>query len=415
MTSEASEAVRTAYDSFPEWLQRSQPAYDISGVLAVWDSVLLIQGPSQSGKSSLLRSLASHTSTVLGLSTEELNTGKPVIDLLSGDTSSRVHQLAKFRLSNPAALLSPFDELSTSEQFSVALAVWLSRDHQFLLLDDFAASFDSVTRRAFARIVARECRHRGVRLAVSCSNTQQVVDDLAPDCIVALSHDGDMKIELPATSKTPAFGFHITRGSAADLNELSAFHYHGGLDINPKFTDIWVFKATYEGTTAGVRVFASPYPRSWERLDDLFAHINQHMCIAHRIVVHPLFRGLGVGRLLSAQKLFPRPTVLSRSALSNVSPFYDSCGYDSLDLGVGSFPADLSSLDTTELVGQVVELYIRDLDCYLRAIGERSLPDADELRLRPIFRSLVSNMPRALLLEVCDVAHMAGRVMKTKP
>lgn len=342
----------------------------------------------------------------------QLHGREPIIDLLDGDVSDRVHLLARLRVSDPGSLLAPYDELSTSEQFSVALAVWFSRGEPVLILDDFARSFDAVTRRALARILGRECRSRGVRLAVSTSEAEEIVDDLAPDCIVTLSDPGDMRIELPAITNLPEFGFAVEPGTIDDFKKLSHLHYHGSLDLDPNSTDTWIFKASYDGELAGVRVFAAPYPRQWERLDYLFGHINQRMCIAHRIVVHPLYRGLGVGRLLSAKSLFPRQTVLSRSALSNISPFYDSCGYTSFDLGIGDITSGSAGLSQSELVEHVVDLYQDDLDCYLRAISGRPLAGSDRLRLQPILRDVVTQLPPALLSEVCDVAHMAGRIMR---
>jgi GNAT superfamily N-acetyltransferase len=305
-TSAASSAILDAYRSFPDWLNHRPPDFDVSGALAAWDAILLVRGPAQSGKSSFLRALASETSTALGLSMCQLHGREPIIDLLDGDVSDRVHLLARLRVSDPGSLLAPYDELSTSEQFSVALAVWFSRGEPVLILDDFARSFDAVTRRALARILGRECRSRGVRLAVSTSEAEEIVDDLAPDCIVTLSEPGDMRIELPAITNLPEFGFAVEPGTIDDFKKLSHLHYHGSLDLDPNSTDTWIFKASYDGELAGVRVFAAPYPRQWERLDYLFGHINQRMCIAHRIVVHPLYRGLGVGRLLSAKSLFPR-------------------------------------------------------------------------------------------------------------
>jgi uncharacterized protein len=179
--------------------------------------LVLITGPSGSGKSSLLRAAGQQLGAVdvAALALPDA----PLIDALPGPVDGRLAALAACGLSEARLLLRTPAELSDGQRyrFRIALAVassqcpvareergpktsgsgscWpLATDHRPLLLDEFAAVLD----RPLAKVVAFNLRRLVSRSGVGalCATTHDdLADDLNPDLWVRCRGDGLIEVE----------------------------------------------------------------------------------------------------------------------------------------------------------------------------------------------------------------------------
>ncbi|MCZ0756144.1 GNAT family N-acetyltransferase, partial [Anoxybacillus sp. J5B_2022] len=83
----------------------------------------------------------------------------------------------------------------------------------------------------------------------------------------------------------------------------------------------------------GVQLLVPPIPKSFVDLDSYFNLINSKMVTGYRMVVHPEFRSMGVGRKLAvdAPKLAGYEIIETRSALYHYIPIPEHWGYTNAD------------------------------------------------------------------------------------
>jgi len=155
-------------------------------------AVVLLTGPSGSGKSSLLRELG-RRANALDLGTLTLPE-VPLIDALPGTLDERLSVLAAAGLGEARLMLRTPAELSDGQRYRFRLAFGLAQGAKVLMLDEFGAVLD----RNLAKVVAFNLRKTATRTNVGalCATTHEdLADDLDPDIRIRCHGDGMIDVE----------------------------------------------------------------------------------------------------------------------------------------------------------------------------------------------------------------------------
>ena len=127
--------------------------------------------------------------------------------------------------------------------------------------------------------------------------------------------------------------------SWADYKELAGFHYAAGAPAVPcAVAGVW-HEQDGERTLAGVAVVSHPTLRNACREAVLgvpeegrAAWVNKHVRAITRVIVHPTYRGLGVGKLLVRQAIdavrqMPEVRFVEATArMGRFHPLFEKCG-----------------------------------------------------------------------------------------
>lgn len=173
--------------------------------------IVLVTGPSGSGKSLLLeaiRILTGHSSAS-AISSEVTTDGQVIgpiprvgrpkqcqpdvapidaLDYLSLETTMRLMAVAG--LAEPQVLIRPARTLSLGQKYRLSLALGVADDIDIFLVDEFCESLDQFSAVAVARHLRREVDHRGMGAIVATSRPDTFVSSLRPERTLILSSDG---------------------------------------------------------------------------------------------------------------------------------------------------------------------------------------------------------------------------------
>ena len=173
--------------------------------------IILVSGPSGSGKSLLLHaihSLATNNATleespsvtIGGLVNEGfVKVGRPEtchpdvapIDALQSlSLEETLELMAVAGLAEPQVLIRPAKTLSLGQKYRLSLALGLCDDIELYLVDDFCESLDQFSATAVARHLRREISLRAIGAVVATSRPAPIVSALRPDKTLILSSDG---------------------------------------------------------------------------------------------------------------------------------------------------------------------------------------------------------------------------------
>ena len=173
--------------------------------------VVLITGPSGSGKSLLLESIKLLTGggTSVCTSSDISVTGKLIgacpdvgipktcdpsvapIDALNWlPMEQALRTMAVSGLAEPQVLIRPSKTLSLGQRYRLSLALGLADDIDLFLVDEFCEPLDQYSMAAVSKHLRREADVRGMGVIVATSRADPVASSLRPDQTLFLSSDG---------------------------------------------------------------------------------------------------------------------------------------------------------------------------------------------------------------------------------
>ena len=154
--------------------------------------VILVTGPSGSGKSSLLRAAGAQLGAV-DAATIALPDGS-LIEMLPGSMTERLALFSACGLAEPRLLLRTASELSDGQRARLRLALAFARHPGgALLFDEFGALLDRPLARSLAFAVQKLARRTGSTLLAATTH-EDLHADFAPDVTIQCRGEGEIEV-----------------------------------------------------------------------------------------------------------------------------------------------------------------------------------------------------------------------------
>jgi ABC-type ATPase with predicted acetyltransferase domain len=319
--------------------------------------IVVVTGPSGSGKSILLREVARQVRGARFLAAERLAAcDSPAVDVLEGGLlADKLEMLSRCGLAEAAALVAPARFLSGGQQARLALAgvlhaARLSGRSELVIADEFCSVLDIHTARGLCRRVRKLVT--GSRLAFLVATPRpELVPDLQPDLVILKPLGAPARLlEAPRRrARDEVRRWPISRGTIRDYHELAGFHYLAKPPACHK--RVYVVRQPNTGRhrrwrdlagadLAAVLVVSPPlltvrgrniatggrYCGADRR--QAIRRLNREVECISRVIVHPTYRGSGLAERLVRHALATAqtPFVEALATMGRVHPFLEKAG-----------------------------------------------------------------------------------------
>lgn len=300
--------------------------------------VVYITGDSGSGKSVLLEAIRQDLQDE-AVSIQDLPEPeeKPIIDTIGTSFKNALKLLGKVGLNDAYLFLRPYHQLSEGQRYRYRLAQLINSGKKYWLCDEFLSTLDRTTAKIVAHNIQRQARKNHATLIVATTHND-LAEELNPSIQVTKGWGKEINtIYNPVTPRPCSIhkNIEISEADKNDYNQLSYLHYRG-----TRVTAPWrYYKMTHRAQIVGVIVYTYPSPNVGGRKDAVgytpkLDEINRDWTIISRVIIHPKYRGIGLGSRLIRETLTlqGRKHVELIAVMAQYSPFAEKAGMTAIKL-----------------------------------------------------------------------------------
>ncbi len=281
----------------------------------------------------------------------EIDPDETLVEGVGTDLKEAIEILSLCGLNDAFLFLRKYKELSEGQKYRYKLAKLMDdKDGTVWIVDEFCATLDRVMARIIAYLIQKVARKCGKTVIVGTTH-RDVVEDFQPDITVEKGFERDVKVtrnEFTSKSCSIYKNVCIKRGSVEDYDRLSRFHYRSKCEESES---LWLkdcYKLLFDDELIGVIVYSRSYlnlkPRNMVFGDryvftpgDLHRArlINEEIARISRVVIHPKFRGIGLGAFLVRETMskVDAKVVEVLAVMAKYNPFFEKAGMIRVDYG----------------------------------------------------------------------------------
>jgi len=318
--------------------------------------LICLTGDSGGGKSLLLGAFKSYFGEeAICLDELEVDLEETLVEGVGKDVTEAIRILSFCGLNDAFLFLRKYKELSEGQKYRYKLAKLMSRDNKRVwIVDEFCATLDRVMARVIAFLLQKVARRLGKTVVVASTHSD-FLDDFQPDIHVNKGYERD--VEVTDFSKrlekcTIYDNVQVKKGSIDDYRKLSRFHYRSkSHEESEGLRARDCFKLVFKGELIGVIVYSRSYlnlkPRNmifgkryvFTPGDIHTANlINEEIARISRVVIHPKFRGIGLGSYL-VKETMPKvdaKVIEALAVMARYNPFFEKAGMARVDYRIDS-------------------------------------------------------------------------------
>jgi len=225
-----------------------------------------------------------------------------------------------------------FRELSDGQKYRYRIAKMLAGSASTWIFDEFAATLDRETAKIVSFCLQKVARSSGKTILIATTH-EDLFSDLQPSVLVRKGWGEEVSVNhYPSVVNrvcSVTQNVTIQEGTYQDYKRLSSLHYRAGQPFGPKR----IFVAELEGRLIGVIVYSTPLLTVAGR-NQFLKHtatpeeVNRDFLTISRVILHPKFRGVGLGARLVKETL---PLACSKyveaiAVMARYNPFFEKAG-----------------------------------------------------------------------------------------
>ncbi len=270
--------------------------------------IVYITGDSGSGKSVLLRALLKDLGDeAVDMNAIPIDSARPLIETVGKTVEEGLELLSRVGLNDAFLFLRNYDQLSDGQRYRYRIAKLIESGKQFWLFDEFCATLDRDTAKIVAFNVQKLARALG-KAVVAATTHMDLFEDMKPSVHVHKRFGEEISIKYyPNTAAKECSlmaEMRVEKGTTKEWKKLASFHYRS--HRAGAVRKIFCLKRRDE-ELCGVIAYCYSPPEAYGRRMVLprmtIGEINQKLSIISRVVVHPKYRTIGLGRRLIQETL----------------------------------------------------------------------------------------------------------------
>jgi len=312
--------------------------------------LIYITGDSGGGKTLLLRAFKEYFGDeAVELSELEIDLDETLVEGIGTDMREAIETLSLCGLNDAFLFLRRYRELSDGQKYRYRLAKLMdNKEKNVWIIDEFCATLDPVMAHIISYLIQKVARKLG-RTVVVATTHRDLMEDFQPDIIIEKGFERDVQVTNNdfASKRCSIYeNIGIEKATVEDYNKLSRFHYRSKDEKSESLRIKECYKLLFDDELIGVILYSNSYlnlkPRNMvfgQRYvftpGDLHKArlINEEIARISRVVIHPKFRGIGLGAFL-VRETMPRveaKVIEVLAVMAKYNPFFEKAGMIRVD------------------------------------------------------------------------------------